>query len=70
MSYKDIISNAPNPELADKIMCALYILSKGKPNIEIQQSEIMNLVQTMDLDELRRNAKKIQEAKSNDKLES
>lgn len=61
--YEDIIKMAPNPDLADKIMCASYILAKGQPNVEINHADIMRLISTMNLEELKRNADKIKEEK-------
>ena len=62
--YEDIISKAPNPELTDKIMCASYILAKGQPNVTIGIAEMLHLVSTMSLEELRRNVDKIKAEKN------
>lgn len=61
--YRKIIDKAPNPELADKIMCASYILAKGKPNVRVDTREMMHLVSSMTLEELKRNVKKIRDEK-------
>jgi hypothetical protein len=54
-----IFEDAPDPILAKKIMCAFYILSKGEPNVPVKTEDAMDLIKTMSLDELRRDAAEI-----------
>ena len=63
--YDDVIRKAPNPELADKIMHAFYILSRGQANVPVSQADAMALVHTMTIEEMRAEAQKIRRAKLN-----
>lgn len=63
MTYDDVIKRAPNPELADKIMTASYILARGQPNVPIELKKTMELVMTRSLESLKEEARKIAEEK-------
>jgi hypothetical protein len=63
LSYRGIINRSPNPELADKIMCASYILAKGEAGVAINMADTLNLIRTKTLEELRAEVELVKEEK-------
>ncbi len=61
--YEDIIAKAPDPELTDKMMCASYILARGQAGVPITFEDMMQLVTTRTIEQLRAEADKIKEEK-------
>ena len=61
--YRKLIDKAPDPEIADKIMCASYILARGQPGVPITFEDTIQLITTRTLEQLRAEANKIKAEK-------